>query len=702
MFPLWDRRGLLGEETIKRVLKNLQLTEKEAEVYIFLSKHGVLKCNEIAKGMKRHKAQIYRILKILQTKGLVESTLEVPSRFTAVPFEKVLDLSINAKRDEAAQMEITKNEVISYWQTIRKSELDPSLQKFVVIEGNRKIYPKIAQMMKETKNQLSAVATVAGLLRADQFGLFDNFVAQPLNSKIEFRFLTDFSSNNVNSVKDLLKKIPKTRISLRDRSPELGLQLSPRMVIRDDSEALFFITPRNSASRNGQNEVGLWTDSKELVLAFAGIFEEMWRNAPVVTSEIATTKTTTPAEARLICNEEEAKQRYTAALRSAEKEIILMTSSRGLQELSQDTRMLSGAIQKGVAIKILAPIVEENQDLAKQLAERTQVRHIEIGDLGTTIIDGKHIFQFKDIPIDQDISQPMHYGKAYYSDDFEYVSKMKTAMEDIWAQAPVPSYTPWEFSFGSPMARTPVPSPGIPKVPKTGRKLAKGENTTKDATANETHNLPSMEYVKEKWEHYIRTNEPAVARGWQARAIIRLPNLSNTPMIGINVTQLDDDSSFGGGHFMEVDSWMETPQGYSFVPVACVINKQGSIVMKRFNEGTPAAQNMVLVDPYKQQLEIFRKDNLVFVGWTVDIPLPTLKYNLGPSCLFFEGHGPTQQIARSYSLPSGFKGTTDFKRRHAFVTFMNQSQPYVATGIQGSLVTEYIMRTTHPQSNLST
>ncbi len=60
----------MGEETIKNVLKNLELTDKEAEVYIFLSKQGVLKCSEIAKGIKRHKAQIYRILKILETKGL--------------------------------------------------------------------------------------------------------------------------------------------------------------------------------------------------------------------------------------------------------------------------------------------------------------------------------------------------------------------------------------------------------------------------------------------------------------------------------------------------------------------------------------------------------------------------------------------------------------------------------------------------------
>ncbi len=175
----------------------------------------------------------YRILKILQGKGLLESTLESPTRFTAVPFEKVIDLSIKAKRDEAAQMETTKNEILTYWKTIRQPGLEPSLQKFVVIEGNSKIYPKISQMIKDTNSNLSAAATFAGLLRADQFGLFDNILAHPLNSKLEFRFLTDLSSQNTNSVKTFLKKMHKIKISLRNRCPEMGMQLSPRMVIRD-------------------------------------------------------------------------------------------------------------------------------------------------------------------------------------------------------------------------------------------------------------------------------------------------------------------------------------------------------------------------------------------------------------------------------------------------------------------------------------
>jgi sugar-specific transcriptional regulator TrmB len=683
----------MAEEAMKNVLKNLQLTEKEAEVYIFLSKHGVLKCSEVARGMKRHRAQIYRILRILQSKGLLEETLEAPTRFAVVSFERVLDLRIRAKRDEAAQMENAKNEMLAYWKSVHRPELELDLEKFVVIEGNNKIYPKIAQMINDTKNQFSEIATVTDFLRADQFGLFDSIFVHSLKSKINFRFITDISNQNMNPTKKLLKSMHNTNVNLRARSPLLGFQLSPRIIIRDGEEALFFITPRNVELGIGHNEVGLWTDCRELVLAFAGIFEEMWRTASDVGKKIVDTEIDSLSEARMIEDDEEAKHTYKEMLSSADKEILLITSSRGLKELWQNTGLLNEAIQRGVSIRIMAPIIDEIQDTVKQLAKRAQVRHVAIGDIGTTIIDGRHLFQFKDMPIDQDMFQPMRLGKAYYSNDFEYVNKMKTTMEDIWMKAPVPSCTMWELSFGSSIPRTQFSNVSGLKVTKVDRPVDAGENTAYNVFSDQTEKLPSMEYVKERRQYYDRTKETIVAYGWRARTIVRLPNLPSTQMIGINVIHLDDNSAFGGGKMIEVALWTETPRESSFVPVACLVNPQGAMVMKHFYEGTPAAGNLVLVEPHKQ-VEIFRKDNLVFAGWTVNIPLPPLNYSLGPSCLYFEGYGPAQQLTRSYAVPAGYKGTVDFKKRNAFVTFMHQPQPYIATGIQGTLITEYVMRTT--------
>ena len=50
----------MSRRTIKNALKNFGLTEKEAEIYVFLAKHGVLTGGEISKQTKIHRPRIYR------------------------------------------------------------------------------------------------------------------------------------------------------------------------------------------------------------------------------------------------------------------------------------------------------------------------------------------------------------------------------------------------------------------------------------------------------------------------------------------------------------------------------------------------------------------------------------------------------------------------------------------------------------------
>jgi len=107
---------------------------------------------EIARRIGMDRAEVYRILKRLQGKGLLESSLEAPARFTIVPFERVLESFVKAKRDEVALIESTKNDLLEDWKKICKKSPEPATEKFMVIEGNRRIYPKILQMIKETQN----------------------------------------------------------------------------------------------------------------------------------------------------------------------------------------------------------------------------------------------------------------------------------------------------------------------------------------------------------------------------------------------------------------------------------------------------------------------------------------------------------------------------------------------------------------------
>src|SRR3990170_3442554 len=146
-------------------------------------------------------------------------------------------------------------------------------------------------MIQATRKGISAVASVPNLIQANQFGLFDLASDHPLKSQIQFRFLTGLSEQNETAMNTLLTQMTNARINFEGRSLNSGSLLFPRMVIRDEEEILFFITPQTNTSMVEQGDVCLWTNCKPLVQAFIGVFEELWRNATNIEKTVTATKT---------------------------------------------------------------------------------------------------------------------------------------------------------------------------------------------------------------------------------------------------------------------------------------------------------------------------------------------------------------------------------------------------------------------------
>jgi len=656
--PHHEERDELGEETLKKILKNLELTDKEAEVYIFLSKHGILKCGEIAKGMKRHKAQIYRILKILQTKGLLESTLEAPTRFTAVPFETVIDLSIKAKRDEAAQMESTRQEILNYWKSIRQPGLEPPLGKFVVIEGNNKIYPKISQMIKETKSQLSTVATVSGLARADQFGIFDAIFTHPLRSKIQVRFLTDLSSQNLSAMKTVLKRIPENGFNLNGRTPDLGLQ-SPRMVIRDEEEILFFITPRPDTPMTEQ-DVCLWTDCKELVRSFSAVFEDFWQNSTDIHQKIAEIENST-SQGIFVSSTEETEKTYREILGSPKKQIIMLTTSQWLATLCEKTTLIDTWIKRGVSVKILAPITSENLNAAQQLSKYCEVRHVPSGYQQTIMIDKTHLFQFNSPHEPKKLDASPQF---LYTSDCARVKRIGLMLDSIWKGASTLSAVPMDT------LSSPRPETGDPKAVAA---FAAGMKI----------------FQTEIWEKAEKT------RSTVGNVLIHPPSHLGIPAMRIHAYHYEKDSLFGEGNSLYINMQLKTPKGYNWVPVASVeTNERAVIPTKALLLGTPAADNFIFVKP--DELQVRKQGSTLFVGWTVNIPLPPTAHILPPACMLFEAYGQPSHVVRSSPL-GNFISMYEADSVDAFVTFLDPSWRYSAPGTNGTICTNVVGAMINPK-----
>jgi sugar-specific transcriptional regulator TrmB len=112
----------LNRETLSKALVNLGLSETDAEVYVFLAVEGPQKGKKIAEALNLYKQQLYRSLKSLRNKGMVNVTPVRPALFSAVPLEKVTYFFVKAKVDQAKALQEKKEELLATWKSILKKE----------------------------------------------------------------------------------------------------------------------------------------------------------------------------------------------------------------------------------------------------------------------------------------------------------------------------------------------------------------------------------------------------------------------------------------------------------------------------------------------------------------------------------------------------------------------------------------------------
>jgi len=108
----------MSREWVLKTLVGLGLSEVEAEVYIFIAQAGPVKGRDIAEKLKLYKKLVYRSLKRLQAKGMVNTTFERPARFSAVSLEKILGFFMKAKTEQAKNLQSNREKLLSSWRSM--------------------------------------------------------------------------------------------------------------------------------------------------------------------------------------------------------------------------------------------------------------------------------------------------------------------------------------------------------------------------------------------------------------------------------------------------------------------------------------------------------------------------------------------------------------------------------------------------------
>ena len=675
----------MSQEKVLKTLSDLGLTRLDSKVYIYLAKKGPQKGIDIAKALKVQKPQLYRSLKNLQSKAIVTATLERPARFSVASFEKVLDMFIRTKLEEAQNIQTEKNNLLSSWKTIQTGASTETSAGFMVIEGRNRIYSRIKQMINEAKNQLSIISTVPSLARADRFGVLDSDFKHPRLPDVQFRLLTYLAKHNVHTIEALFDETPITELRFEIRIPNLGLGLFPQMVIRDEEEVMFFINSKVDGALPEQDNLCLWTNCKSMIHSFLAMFEDLWRNSTDVERKITELKTgkSTP-KTYLINDLKIIKKKYERMKQSSQKEIVILTSSKGLIEKSKEISQLKKLTRGGITIKIMAPVVKENWEAMEQLSKICEVRHVAIHYWRTIVFDGKYLLQFRRNSSGRERLGSTRVDNALFSDDPEWVKTMRTALLDIWENAQPPSTKTLESvigHYGSPLFP-------MPKSDLRSKLVCKVVDVKPPGTIKEKDLLNKIIHA-EKIVPKDPFKEITAGYGSFALGIIHLPNQFNLPEMLIQAFRHEKQSSFGAGETIIVYLWLETPQGYAYVPVAIVEdNPNGRHAWLMMMKGTPAERNIHTLK--KDQIQVQIHGNTLFAGWTTPIPLFPEKYVLPPACMLVEGYGKPSISGCTLMFPNGAKSEIEDISFDAFVTFIHPATEYSAPGTDGVLIRDHL------------
>lgn len=682
----------MSKEKIVKTLTDLGLKKSEAKVYLYLSKKGPKKAKEIAKAVDFTKQHLYPVLKELQNKAIITSNLDRPAKFEAISYEKLLDLFAKTKLEEAKIIQQNKMELLSDWKSISNMSDLKNYSKFSIIKGKKTIYSKIMQMIQETNKNFCFIAPLADLLKMERFGVLDHIENIPEKSKVEFRFLTDVSSQNMFATNSLFKEMFETDSSVIFRHHDLGLQLSPRMVLKDKKEALVYISKHQDPSK-ANDETSLFTDCPELVNSFKTVFDGLWHNSTDIRKTITQLNSSKKIKMLTFNNSESAHRKYNEILNLATKEVSILTSTQGLIDLQKSLSLLKKLSLNGVSIKIMAPITSENLEVANELSKYFEVRHVPVSYLKITIVDETHMFQSRATSKDRDFFEHQ-FQNFYYTNNQDYISNRRRVLRDLWKTSKPPSLvtikTLTNYSKSSLSSR---PSRLFYKTIKSidGPIIVKEDNESKKTLSEKDIAEIYFNATRRKKESF--SSGISKYFGFNGQAVIRPPNNLNLPEMLFIFLHSEQGSRFGSDNILQV---FVKPKhnNHNFLPVVYISDNSKKLDFHKTTfSGCFLNDNFLLAK--KGQVKIQMQGNTLFCGWNMKIPLID-DYILPPGSILLEGYGEFEPNVIKMHYPSGYALWDAYNGREAFVTYFHPYSKYSGPGTDGLIHKQYYMELYKP------
>src|SRR5581483_7158326 len=131
----------------------------DAAVYVKLCVAGPWKVSDLAEALEVHRNDVYRSLERLGARGLVETTLESPARYTAADPLKVLDLEIEARLAALEALKSSRQRTTDLVKALQCDAQGPQKTVYRILQGRQEISAARRKLIAGARHEVLALTT---------------------------------------------------------------------------------------------------------------------------------------------------------------------------------------------------------------------------------------------------------------------------------------------------------------------------------------------------------------------------------------------------------------------------------------------------------------------------------------------------------------------------------------------------------------
>jgi sugar-specific transcriptional regulator TrmB len=248
------------------------LTPLQSKIYLWLIFSGPANASNIIRDLNIHRADVYRVLRSLASKGVIEINMANPTIYSAISISKSLGILLRDEERKFSDLRTLSGELVESINdrisSLSKSNLSNPFGRIFHSSFRLKFGVQVVEMWKEMLNdaneEVMRVWSKFGITYHSEEGLMEEY-ARCARRGVKIRAITDIDEQSA----DLVTKYSEF-VEFRHKIIEIS---SLRYTVIDRKEVFVSTT---SAPKRTNDFAALWTDNAALVRGFIMDFEEMW------------------------------------------------------------------------------------------------------------------------------------------------------------------------------------------------------------------------------------------------------------------------------------------------------------------------------------------------------------------------------------------------------------------------------------------